>query len=134
MICYWEYCCDFGHSWTLLRDGDAEEQPGDELCPLGHEAVTLAKRPLADRVQVTIRPAARLDPIRDQVECDDRFFLVIADPRTGEERATLLHYTWTEAMLLAAGLHDRGLTRARSWAYLDRIDGLGRDWNKPGPD
>ncbi len=122
MKSYWVYACDHGHSWAIYREFDAAELPGDPICPAGHEAVTLSRQPVVDRVEITIRPAARIvDPVKGQVGHDNEYFLVLVDPRDGQQCVSQVALTWPEAIKAIQSIHDRGLTRERSWEYLERL-------------
>jgi hypothetical protein len=61
MLVWYVLRCDKGHSWEVLHD-DTREFPHEcEMCEKdGLEAVTLQRMPPADRVRVTIAPAARV--------------------------------------------------------------------------
>jgi hypothetical protein len=61
MYVSWVYQCDSGHLWEYRLWPDEEPVSGSEFCPQDrHEAVTLSRRPQADRVIVELIPAARV--------------------------------------------------------------------------
>jgi hypothetical protein len=42
MRIYFDYTCEYGHSWRIFREERRPERPEESLCPEAHEAV--AKR------------------------------------------------------------------------------------------
>lgn len=98
MKSYWIYGCDWGHHWRLLRDFNAAEDPKDAVCPHGHQAVMLLKRPLVNPVQISIRSACCLadHPITSKVVGKDRYYLVLSDLNSDEEHMSGNAYLWEE--------------------------------------
>lgn len=132
MKAYWTYTCDFGHSWSYLRDEADVETPQDAICPhnvphndpripSGREAVTLVKERLLDVVQVAIRPAARIvDPVKGQIGYEYDFYLVVTDLHEDMERQSSKSFTWSQAKDLMDSF--RNLTAEEAWRVLDRLD------------
>jgi hypothetical protein len=80
--------CDFGHQWTLFRD-EADPEQDDYICPFGHEAITLTKLSTVNDVQVTFRPAGRIENQRTgEVSLRGRYYIVISDIAGMQERVS----------------------------------------------
>ena len=102
-----EYRCDFGHRWTVTGQQGTPEKPEDAICPEGHAAVTCSEQPPADRVQILIRPAARVvDKVSTRIWYSDRYYLLLIDRADCELRVSAQHYTWDEALELAVIFKD----------------------------
>src|SRR6476469_8934386 len=70
MLVWLGWRCDNDDAWELLHDEDVPLPAGIEICQkAGTTAITVARREPADRVRLTIAPAA-----------------VVGDPRTGRVR------------------------------------------------
>jgi hypothetical protein len=123
MATFWRFRCEQNHSWEVLDDEDLAEPNQDWIaCPsCDGDAVTAACQPAADRVSVTLLPAARVvDEVKGQVGDDSMYYLQIS-PRDGSRsvRSAVAH-EWGEAVAKA------GLLRGRSWTEaLARWDRLG---------
>jgi hypothetical protein len=123
MKAYWHYLCEYGHSWTVMRDYDDAEAAADAVCPAGHEAVTLQKSPLLDAVQVAIRPAGQIvDVVKKQVGHENEFYLVVKDVHTETERSSVHTYTWPQIKVLLDRF--RNLPASLAWKELDRMEKL----------
>jgi len=128
MKAYWEYLCDEGHTWTVMRDIDAVENPGDVSCSLGHESVTLHKAVIPDMVQVAIRPAARVtNGVSGQITRSYDYYLVVMDLHNNVERMSRRTFTWNEAILAMERFRLRadlpGTVSARTaWMLMDDVD------------
>jgi hypothetical protein len=106
----------------LFRDEHAEEQPEDEFCLFGHEAVTLRKDRPVDEIQITLRPAAVIaDAVKNQVVGAGKYWLVLSDVAGGDERVSEHAYLWREVMVMAEKFH--GHAKEAAWAL----------WNKMRP-
>lgn len=77
MSAWWEMMCDDGHGWAVFIEDDSQEPDAQQLmCPQdGEPAVTAARLPVADRVKISLIPAAWE---RDgRVGREDEYFLEI---------------------------------------------------------
>ena len=128
MKAYWEYRCDEGHSWTILRGMDETENPDDARCPYGHEAVTLHKAPLLDMVQIAIRPAARVvDEVTGRVGREHEYYLVVVDLHSELERMSKRSFSWNDAKAAMDRFRLRPdkpgtVSAERAWQILDELD------------
>ena len=128
MKAYWEYRCDEGHSWTILRGIEETENSDDAMCPFGHEAVALHKAPLLDMVQIAIRPAARVvDERTGQVGHEYEYYLVIADLHSNVERMSKRLFSWNDAKAAVDRFRLRPdkpgtVSAERAWRILDELD------------
>jgi hypothetical protein len=112
MKVHWEYRCDFGHDWSFYREEDAVEEPGDDICPYGHQAVVLRKLRPVDKVQITLRPASVLaDTVTGQIAWERHYWFILSDIDGQEERRSKQVYLWRDVL----GLAER--FQGRSWAY-----------------
>ena len=121
MKIWWEVDCDLGHHWTIvLPEGVAP--PDDETrCPVdGSPAVTAARQPPADRVVVTIRPAARVvDAATGQIGRDSEYFLEISSHDARESRQSARVFSWDEAVQKATMFQKATWELAvRRWARM----------------
>lgn len=129
MKAYWVYMCDLGHSWSLFRDVEAEEQREDTFCPFGHEAVTLRKSVAADRVEITIRPAAQIaDPVTGTTVLQNKYYLVLEGIHSEIQRSSRNPYSWEQIIHLIGRFRDLPSTRA--WQLFDSIEHAGDDENR----
>lgn len=111
MRVYFELSCDFGHQWGGFLDEDAEVP---EVCPEGHEAVTLKKMPPVDQVQVTIRPAGRLvDPVKGQYAFENKVQVIVSDMQGSWEYRSQQFYSWREAEAVARMFEKRSLAQSK---------------------
>src|SRR5215204_58678 len=95
MKVYFSLMCDFGHRWGGFLDEEAEVS---NVCPEGHDAVTLSKMPPIDQVQVTIRPAGRLaDAVKGQYIYENKVQLIVSDIQGTWEYRSQQVYSWREA-------------------------------------
>ena len=128
MKAYWFYSCDFGHDWTFFRDEDTVINPHDEMCPFGHEAVTLSKQPMLDMVQVAIRPAARIvDKVKGQTAHEYEYYLVVTDLHNNIERMSRQPLTWHDAKAALDRFRIRPdkpgtVSPSRAWEIMDSLD------------
>ena len=104
MNIWWRLQCDLNHEWTLdLPEG--EEISGDaDRCPVdGLPAVTAVPERPADRVSVTLRPAARVvDRVTGQVGRDSEYYLRISSQDGLESRQSVKIFSWDAAIRKAA--------------------------------
>src|SRR5688572_26726715 len=102
------YHCDFGHHWTVVSQQGTPEKAEDRFCLEGHEAVTCNEQLPADRVQLLLRPAARIvDRVRGTIWYGERYYVALFDRADRELRTSEKQYTWEEAIALAAVFKDR---------------------------
>ena len=113
MNAFWDYCCDIGHKWTIYQPLDAQATTDDAVCPHGHEAVTLLKRPHADRTRITLLPATTIvDAVKRQLLDEDRYFILISRPDGSGELMSGKHYGWSEALMVAERFRNRVFARS----------------------
>ena len=97
------YQCDLGHEWTVSARQGALERVEDTFCAEGHEAVTCREEPPADRVQLLLRPAARIiDSVTGRVRFADRYVVVLLSRDDAELCSSEKQYAWDDAVALAA--------------------------------
>ena len=109
MKVYFELVCDFGHSWGGFFDEEAEVP---DVCPEGHEAVTLTKEPPIDQVQVTIRPAGRLAHGRPIFENEVQ--IIVGDIQGTWEYQSQKLYSWREAEAVVRRFEKMSLAQAKA--------------------
>ena len=110
------YRCDEGHEWFVQRQDTEEELPADQVCPVGHVAVTCRVEYPVDDVQVLISPAARVvDPEKGQRVLEDRFYLSLLDKTGTEILSSREHFDWNGAIKLASFFKGKSVEQARSW-------------------
>ncbi|MEQ0560485.1 hypothetical protein ABJI51_15460 [Amycolatopsis sp. NEAU-NG30] len=81
-FCWWEMMCDRNHAWWRPLANMVEPSVGDLTCPVdGEQAVTAGRRKLADRVELSLIPAAWDDG--GVVGFEDQYFVRIADHSSG---------------------------------------------------
>lgn len=123
MTTFWQFRCDRNHSWEVVDENDLTEPNQDwTACPLGDgEAVTSARQPAADRVCVTLIPAARVvDEVERQIGDDSLYYLQISARDGSTYVRSAVAHQWGEAVARA------GSRRGRAWAEaLARWDRLG---------
>ena len=94
--------CDFGHHWTLFVDVQIAEKKDDGLCPVcveSTEAVMLKKCPVANEVQITIRPASRIvDRVKQQIALRGKYYIIISDISESWHKVSEKTYSWNETM------------------------------------
>jgi hypothetical protein len=111
MKVYWFYMCDFGHEWSFFRDEAITQTVEDALCPFGHEAVTIQKRPPVDEVILSVEPAGYLaDAVRNQIAYENQYRLVITNLEGDLRLVSQQTYTWRNVIHLLERFH----TTARS--------------------
>jgi hypothetical protein len=96
--------CDDNHAWDVFAE-DAAEPPSDAAyCPIdGFEAVTARRMPPADRVRVTIVPAARIaDDITEAVIHEDRYCLEVSSTDGQHALRSTTEFAWDDAVARAA--------------------------------
>lgn len=108
---YWlTYRCESGHSWTVFVDSG---EPPEPLCPHGHEAVTLRRDELADRVRVAIIPATRVDDsLTGHVVGEGEFLLEIQRHDGSMIARSSSTLSWEQAVSTADAF--RGATEAEA--------------------
>ena len=110
MKVYFALMCDFGHQWGGLFDEGADIS---ELCPEGHEAVTLQKMPPIDQVQVTLRPAGRLaDSVKGQYVFENKVQIIVSDIQGLWQYQSKKFYSWREAEGVLRLFEKRSLAQA----------------------
>jgi hypothetical protein len=122
--------CDDNHAWWRFLDGGAEPSEDELACPVdGVEAVTAARKPLADRARITLAPAAWE---RDGVSgFRDQYFLEVSPALGGETLRSADPMTWEDAVKRAGFFRDITWNDAvRRWSRL----GLDRRRGGPVPD
>src|ERR1700758_1183268 len=103
---WWFMMCDNNHRWRHFLAGTAE--PDEEMlkCPVaGAEAVTASRRPLADRVRISIVPAAWQDE-HDVGDRDSFFIEISANAFDSEILRSSRLFTWEEAISRIAWFRD----------------------------
>ncbi|GAA1736310.1 hypothetical protein [Luedemannella helvata] len=112
MNVWWELTCELGHHWTIVLPEEVELPGGADLCPLdGSPAITAKPEPPADRVCVTLRPAARVvDTVTGQIGRGSEYCLEISSHDGRESRHSAKAFTWEEAVRKAA------MFQKASWA------------------
>ena len=116
MRVYRQYCCDYGHVWTVNTQEGEPELEEDLRCPHGHEAVTCEEEQPADEVQTLLRPAARIvDRVTGQTSDSGRYFVVLLDRADRELCTSIQHYSWDEAIKLAGLFKGKSASRALDW-------------------
>jgi hypothetical protein len=110
MLIWWVFRCDDNHRWEVLHDESDEFPTSLEGCPVdGAPAVTLQKMAPADRVRVSIVPAARVgDAVTGALENDTKFVLEITPWQEGRSLRSNTLYEWSDAVERAAWF--RGLS------------------------
>lgn len=112
MKVYFELTCDFGHRWGDFLDGEACVP---EVCPEGHEAVTLTKMPPVDQVQITIRPAGRLaDAVNGRYDFENKVRIVVSDMQGAWEYQSRQVYSWREAEAIVRMFERRSTAQAQA--------------------
>lgn len=121
MKSYWNYRCDEGHSWQIIKDINDEELAEDEICPYGHEAVVLTKNPFVDIVQVSLRSSGRIvDTVTGRIGFEKFYFIVLTDFYNDRERVSKSHYKWEEAIKLIEQFRD--INPKIAWIRMDKMD------------
>lgn len=118
MKVYWQYNCDFGHTWEFFREESTEPESGEEFCSHGHEAIGLSKLFPADEVQITMQPAAFSDK-KGKLFLERRYFLVLHE-RVGSEIfvKSKTTYLWQDIIKLADRFHS--LSKERGWTLWEK--------------
>lgn len=119
MKVYFSLVCDFEHRWGGFFDEEAELP---DVCPEGHEAVTLTKEPPVDQVQVTIGPAGRLAHGRPIFE--NKVRVIVSDIQGTWEYQSQQLYSWREAEAVVRRFEKRSLAQAK-WVT-ERSEQMGR--------
>lgn len=110
-----KYRCDFGHSWETFGDSDASPLPNENVCTQGHEAVTCSRQQLLDRVELRIRPMARIvDQATKRTGGEYEFALVLANLHTGEEFTNYRVYSFAEILKLSEGFKGMSFNAAKT--------------------
>jgi hypothetical protein len=103
---WWFMMCDSNHRWQHFLSAPAEPHGEMLKCPVdGAEAVTVSRRPLADRVRVSIVPAAWQDE-RDVGNRDSFFIEISANSFESETLRSSRLFTWEEAISRIAWFKD----------------------------
>ncbi|MDQ1698160.1 MAG: hypothetical protein QOG34_23 [Frankiaceae bacterium] len=109
MRVWWQFRCDVGHSWEITSS-DGIEPPADAVrCPVdGREAVTAKHMPPADRVRLSLIPAARIsDPVKNTVELEGHYFLEVASADGANTLTSVDKYGFDDAVSrLSLFVHD----------------------------
>jgi hypothetical protein len=122
MKVFWNYQCDYGHHWELLKEEHAEESPEETVCPYGHEAVTLQKAVPVDEVVISFLPAGViLDPVMRRLSTYGKYWFVLINRVGGdEEKKSSKSYNWLEVTSLANKFHGLTWDKARQlWKRLE---------------
>ncbi|BCB78286.1 hypothetical protein GCM10022251_31200 [Phytohabitans flavus] len=105
MKIWWEFRCDLNHRWAVMAE-EAEGEPPEEeaTCPVdGALAVTATPQRPADRVSVSIVPAARVtDPVRKLVGHESEYYLEISSPDSSRMKRSAMTLSWDEAIRKAS--------------------------------
>ncbi|RZQ62584.1 hypothetical protein [Amycolatopsis suaedae] len=97
--------CEDSHAWWRLVDGPGEPPAGEMLCPEdGGEAVVAMRHPLADRVTVTLVPAAW--EREGTIGFRDEYFVEISSHRHAETLRSARTYSWETAQERLAWFKD----------------------------
>lgn len=116
MRVYRRYRCDQGHEWTVVRKEEQPEIADDTRCPQGHEAVTCNEESPSEEVQILLRPAARIvDKVTGRVWQSGRYFVALLDRADRELCVSSAHYSWDDAIRLAALFKGKDESRALEW-------------------
>jgi hypothetical protein len=121
MKIWWTLQCDMNHEWTLDLPEGEEISDGADQCPVdGLPAVTAVPERPADRVAVTLRPAARVvDRVTGQVGRDSEYFLEISSRDGRDSRQSAKVFSWDEAVRRAAVFQKATWEQAaRRWARM----------------
>jgi hypothetical protein len=103
---WWFMMCDSNHRWRCFLSGTAD--PDEEMlkCPVDRaEAVTVSRRPLADRVRVSIVSAAWQGE-RDVGDRDSFFIEISASAFESEILRSSRLFSWEEAISRIAWFKD----------------------------
>lgn len=93
---WWEMRCDRNHAWWRLLTNTVEPSATDLTCPVdGEQAVTAGLRKLADRVELSLVPAAWEDD--GVVGFEDEYFVRIVDRRSGRSLRSSEKFGFDEA-------------------------------------
>jgi hypothetical protein len=88
--------CEDSHAWWRLLEDRPEPSPEDLRCPEdGTEAIVAMRHPLADRVSVTVVPAAW--EREGKIGFRDQYFLEISSRLSAETLRSVRRYSWAEA-------------------------------------
>lgn len=120
MNIYWVYACEEGHTWVLFGPDDATMEEV-QTCRYGH-VVTMCKRcQLVEEVQASVRPAARIvDTVKNQIGSKNRYFIVITNLKSGQDRMSSRDYKWDDAVDLLARF--KGVNWSNAERILDALD------------
>ena len=127
MKVWWKMACDNNHRWEVYIEDSPEPSQYALTCPEdGTPAVTAKRMPPADRVRVTLVPAARIaDHVTGAVVDDSKYFVEIqpSGQVTGETLRSQRPYDWDEAVRKASVFNKASWEDAqRRWLRT----GLGR--------
>jgi hypothetical protein len=124
MKVWWESRCHSNHRWETYDDEAPEPPATAATCPIdGSAAVTISPQPPADRVAVTISPAARIvDSVTKAIRHEGEYFIEIWSFDHAETRRNTKALSWEDAV------NTVELFRGVSWA-----DALVR-WKRAGLD
>jgi hypothetical protein len=125
VLVWWTLRCDANHEWSVLHDDTTRPPDGYEICPHdGTPAVTLKQMPPADRVRITLAPAARVaDPETGVVEAEHRYFIELGRWNASEVLRSESFFDWPEAIERASWFANASWEEARNrWERT----GLGR--------
>jgi hypothetical protein len=112
---WWMMQCEDSHTWWLLLEELSEPSAEDLRCPEdGTEAIIAMRHPLADRVSVTILPAAW--EREGKIGFRDQYFLEISSRMFADTLRSSRRYSWQEATERLAWFKDIGWEAAkRRW-------------------
>ena len=121
MKVYWNYQCDYAHQWVIFRDENAEENPEDQTCPYGHEAVTIQKDIPIDEIVISFLPAGVIyDRVTQKVSAHGKYWFAVTNRLGGdEEKRSKKSYNWLEVMDLANKFH--GLNKQKAWILWEKL-------------
>ena len=132
MKLWWEYCCDFGHSWEILRSSEFVEQPEDRICKHGHEAVTLGKAEPADFVEVSIYPAVReVDYVTKRIGLENKFHVIVRAVNDDWQVISSNRYTKKEAIELVEAFAGLSLHQAQMLCRTKKLGEPGNRMDRP---
>ena len=109
---HYHYRCDYGHAWTV------EGHPmADPRCESGHPAVTCVRDYPADRVQILLKPLARIsDLARPEQLTREGLYRVILQDRNGKSLCwTKEPRSWDRAIQLAGFFQGKSESEALRW-------------------
>jgi hypothetical protein len=103
---WWFMQCDRNHTWRRLLDSSVEPDAESLTCPVdGTEAVTASRRPLADRVRISLIPLSW--QVGGEVGGKDTYLIEIsANAFPSETLRSSRSFSWEESISRIAWFKD----------------------------